>query len=185
MARKSRKARGTARGKSRGMADSGPPAEADRTTVKAITPTHFNALHARVRSAQHVIQDERNSMGALIKTAIAEQHLDGVAYAIYRRLDKIEAAKRSIIWFHLHVYAERAGWDSQGELFDVDIAESLVERPPEPGGGPGISGAELDAHMAKAEAEADNPDVRPRFLREGGIAPEHPESQSEDELTPF
>jgi hypothetical protein len=192
-----RKARGG--GKGRGKASASPPpsvatetetesVSGDRATIRAIGKKAFDALHARVRSSQHVIQEERSSMGGLIKAAIAEQHLDGVAYAIYRRLDKIEPVKRSTIWFHLHVYAERAGWDAQADLFDEELAEpEPLPFDPQPARA-GISGADLDAHMAKA----DSADVRPRFLQtgsafptsedEGGVAPE---PNTEKELTPF
>lgn len=112
-----------------------------------------------------------------------------------RRLDKIEPAKRSIIWFHLNVYAERAGWDAQADLFDEELADPapLPLADPEHARPAGINGADLDAHMAQAEAEA--ADVRPRFLQtgsafptsedKGGVAPEQPEPNKEDKLTPF
>lgn len=149
----------------------------DQTSHKAITKTKLQRLLSRCASFKETMDEARGEMGEMIGEAVENDNLHKGAFAWLRKLGKMTPAKRNEQLFQFHVYCDSLGWpDKDLPLGDRAEAPAASE-----------AGEKIDTAAAGASgdgvseaAPGGDEDVRPRFLRSGGVAPAPPAPGGED-----
>src|SRR6516164_4884873 len=137
----------------------------DQTIAKAMPRKEFVALLTRIMSSKKVVSDEQRSVREL-KGDAADLHRGALGWMV--RLKSMTPAKRNEQLFHFHAYCDHLGWPEKGlDLGDrepVTPVQALAEE-----------GRQLAEEMYPETGHERDPDggddLRPRFLRTGGVAP--------------
>jgi hypothetical protein len=116
----------------------------DQTTARAISESNLNKLLTGCKPYENSLADARTNLGNLIKEYVQIKNAHAGVIALVRKLDRMDPVKRNEFLFHFDVCREHRGWERVEDLFD------------------------RGEDAAEAEAEED---LRPRYLRTGGVAP--------------
>jgi len=146
------------------------PATTDQTISQAMPKKEFTALLARIMASKKVVAGEQKSVREL-KGDAADLHRGALSWIV--RLKTMTPAKRNEQLFHFYSYCDHLGWPEKGlDLGDrepVTVEQELAEE--------GQGAGEMHPYT-EPPTELDSrgeDDLRPRFLRTGGVAPGHDE----------
>ena len=113
--------------------------ETPETDTEAVRPSEvrkipsaraLRSLLKEGRKMQSDVAELRGEHGASIKNAVENQNLHKGAFAILKRLDKLEAEKAADLWDHLRAYMDVVGLDTRiksAMRLDLDGASSGEE----------------------------------------------------------
>ena len=141
----------------------------DQSISRAMPKKEFTALLARIMASKGVVAKEQKSVRELKGDAV-DLHRGALSWMV--RLKSMTPAKRNEQLFHFHAYCDYLGWPEKG----LDLGDR------EPARDPADEVIEADKSLAEemsdaiaadqaAENEFNSEDLRPRFLRTGGVAP--------------
>ena len=142
----------------------------DRSITRAMPKKEFTALLARIMASKKVVAGEQKSVREL-KGDAADLHRGALSWIV--RLKTMTPAKRNELLFHFHSYCDYLGWPEKGlDLGDREPVTTEQEVAEE-----GRSAGEMypDAEPPTELDSRGEDDLRPRFLRTGGVVPGHDE----------